>query len=65
MTITADIGMPFFLSNKAWYEINESESGNFYLLTEEATQEAIDSYNDYYAKYGNEPMPDEDGMITV
>lgn len=39
---------PYFMSNKEWYVFNEEKWK--YELTDEAPQEAIDSYNDFYKK---------------
>jgi hypothetical protein len=40
------IGRPYFMSNKSWYFYDE-ESETF-KLTDKATKEAIESYNEFY-----------------
>lgn len=45
---------PFFMSNPDWYTTFDlgngfPEDGRGYHLTDKAPQEAIDSYNDFYA----------------
>lgn len=40
--------MPFFLTNKEWYLVESSCDDCGYLLTDKASQEAIDSHNDFY-----------------
>jgi hypothetical protein len=37
---------PYFMENSDWFYFDESEWK--YKLTENATKEAIESYNDYY-----------------
>lgn len=37
---------PYFLSNKEWYYFDEEEWR--YKLTDKATEEAIESYNEFY-----------------
>lgn len=64
MIVCGDVEMPFFLTNSDWYTDNpdvESERG--YILTDEAPQEAIDSYNEFYEMSG--PLPAEDGKIYL
>lgn len=51
--------MPFFLKNDSWYrEVWNDDDTVTYVLTEEAPQEAIDSYNEFY---GPITMLDENG----
>lgn len=53
---------PFSMTNDAWFVENDDyESPYGLLLTEEAPQEAIDSYNEFYAS----TMPDENGIVTL
>jgi hypothetical protein len=49
-----DQGMPFFMTNPDWYTTFDisgdfPEDGRGYHLTDKAPQEAIDSYNEFYA----------------
>ena len=40
------IEQPYFMTDPLWYDYDD-ELGQ-YILTDEATQEAIDSYNEFY-----------------
>jgi len=40
------VNEPYFLSNKKWYYFDEEEWR--YKLTDKATEEAIESYNEFY-----------------
>jgi len=40
------VKQPYFLTNKLWYNFDEVKWR--YVLTDEAPQEAIDSYNEFY-----------------
>ena len=46
--------MPYFMPNKDWYKEAPLDSKEYeelnrgYVLTDEAPQEAIDSYNEFY-----------------
>lgn len=42
---------PYFMSNEEWYTVDLpfGEDGRGYHLTDKAPQEAIDSYNEFYA----------------
>ena len=39
---------PYFMTNKEWYYYDEKEEK--YKLTDKATKEAIDSYNEFYSE---------------
>lgn len=41
------LAMPYFMTNKDWYYYDEEES--IFKLTNNATQEAIKSYEEYYS----------------
>lgn len=46
--------MPYFLTNPEWYIVEdrydpETDTDRGYWLTDKAPQEAIDSYNEFYA----------------
>ena len=41
--------MPYFLTNKDWYYVDDNDDDRGYKLTNKAPQEAIDSYNDFYS----------------
>ena len=43
MTITEQ---PYFMTNPLWYDYDDEQG--IYILTDEAPQEAIDSYNEFY-----------------
>ncbi len=49
-------GIPYFMTNKDWYrEVPDDskeyeEYGRGFALTDKAPQEAIDSYNEFYAE---------------
>lgn len=47
-----DIEQPYFMENKDWYYYDEQEE--IYKLTEKATPEAIQSYNDFYTEEDDE-----------
>ena len=50
--------IPYFLTNDEWYEKvadKNEDAPRSYILTDKAPQEAIDSYNAFYA----DPEPDE------
>lgn len=56
--------IPYFLTNEDWYEQaadKDEDELRSYVLTDKAPQEAIDSYNAFYA----DPEPDENGWITL
>ncbi len=58
------MGMPYFLENEDWYTVDdESEDGRGYHLTENAPQEAIDSYNAFYAKPEITFSKDNEGIV--
>ena len=40
------INKPYFMTNQLWYKYDD-DLGQ-YILTDEAPQEAIDSYNEFY-----------------
>lgn len=46
MTINEE---PYFLSNKDWYYYDEEEF--CYKLTDKASKEAIESYEDFYSNF--------------
>ena len=41
--------MPFFLTNDEWYVVDPDDDDYGYKLTDKAPQEAVDSYNEFYA----------------
>jgi hypothetical protein len=45
------IEQPYFMTNALWYDYDD-ELGQ-YVLTDQAPQEAIDSYNEFYALLNN------------
>lgn len=40
--------MPYFMTNKDWYTMDLDDDERGYKLTENAPQDAIDSYNEFY-----------------
>ena len=48
--------IPYFMTNEEWYTVTGMmsddipEDGRGYHLTDKAPQEAMDSYNDFYAE---------------
>ncbi len=42
------ITMPYFMSNKEWYVVNENEE---YVLTDKAPQKAVEDYNKHKNEY--------------
>lgn len=49
---------PYFLTNEEWYYFDEKEYK--YKLTDKATPEAIESYNEYYLPYNKDYGDEED-----
>ena len=49
---------PYFLTNEEWYYYDEKEYK--YKLTDKATPEAIESYNEYYLPYNKDYGNEED-----
>ena len=44
--------IPYFFTNTEWYYYDPVE--NIYVLTDKATKEAIESYNEFYSEEDNE-----------
>lgn len=47
-----DLEKPYFLTNNDWYYYDDDEG--MYKLTEKATKEAIESYNEFYSLLSEE-----------
>lgn len=43
-----DVSRPYFMTNEDWYYYDEEEE--IYKLTDEAPEEAIESYEEFYAE---------------
>lgn len=54
--------MPYFMTNPAWYkEVPLEDHDRGYELTDEAPEEAVKSYNEFYA----DTYIDKDGNILI
>lgn len=47
-----DVEQPYFMQNKDWYYYDEQEE--IYKLTDEAPEEAIKSYKEFYSEEDDE-----------
>jgi len=43
-----DVARPYFMKNKDWYYYDEKEG--IFKLTDKATKEAIESYEEFYSE---------------